>query len=134
MRILVWGGLLLLIATSLLFPKPYRPPAAVLRAHAKSDVIQLCQALKQYHVEYRAMPPGNHAGILAALRGNNPRRIVFFETLPEKFNTRGQLIDPWGTPYQIDVSNPAFPWAYSFGRDTRDDGGAPGSDDITSWR
>ena len=68
------------------------------------------------------------------LRGDNPLKIVFFEAPSNRFNARGEYLDPWGTPFHIDASNPTFPWAYSFGKDTKDDGGVPESDDIPSWR
>lgn len=71
---------------------------------------------------------------MAALRGANPRSLLILDASPKRFNTHGEYLDPWGTPFHIDASNPLYPWAYSFGKDTKDDGGIPRSDDIASWR
>ena len=70
------------------------------------------------------------------LRGANPRKIVFFDGKPTaKFNSpQGAFLDPWGTPYRIDLSNPEEPRVWSCGPNRRDEGGAKGSDDIVSWR
>lgn len=100
---------------------------------ARARVSQVCAALKQYRTEYGAMPAGSQAEIMNTLRGANPRKIVFFEARPQDFNQQGEYIDAWGTPYHIDASTPDYPWAYSYGPDKQDNGGAPGSDDITSW-
>lgn len=103
-------------------------------AEAKGGVTALVGTLKQYHTEYGVMPDGDQAHIIAMLLGDNPKKIVFIEGSSRGFNARGEFIDPWQTPYRLDVSNPASPRAYSFGKDKNDDGAAPGSDDIVSWR
>ena len=69
-----------------------------------------------------------------AFRGGNPRKIVFFEARPSSYNAQGAFIDPWGTPYVLDLSKPEAPRAWSCGPNRRDEGGAKGSDDIVSWR
>ena len=128
-------AVLLVILAELLFPfTSGRGPDSARRALARSDMGQICIALKHHAAEYGSMPSGNHAQILSALRGANPLNIVFLDVAPKRSNANGEYLDPWGTPFHIDTSNPAFPWAYSFGHDTRDNGGSPGSDDIPSWR
>jgi hypothetical protein len=100
----------------------------------------ICNGLKAHVDEYGTMPAGNHAAIIKTLLDANPRKIVFLEILPQKkpdnpgLSPANEYCDPWGTPYLIDVSNPAFPLAYSFGKDKTDNGGVQGSDDIPSWR
>lgn len=131
----IGAAALLLVLVGLVFPNVSGPgPGAVKRAQAQSDVDQICVALKLYHTEYGVLPSGDKAQIMTALHSANPRGIVFFEAASSRFNARGEFLDPWGTPFRLGPSDPAFPWAYSFGNDAKDDGGAPGSDDISSWR
>ena len=49
-------------------------------------------------------------------------------------NAKGELTDPWGTPYRFDLSDPKSPRVWSCARNRKDDGGAQSSDDIVSWR
>jgi hypothetical protein len=109
------------------------PKLGTKKIRARADVSMLCAAVIQYRATYGLPPSGNHAQILAALRGENLRHIRFLDRPSKSFNERGELLDPWGRPYRIDTTNPAFPWAYSLGKNARDDGGAPGSDDVPSW-
>jgi hypothetical protein len=100
----------------------------------KSTLNQLRAALRFYKEEYGAFPAGDAAQILAALRGRNDREIIIYEARSGTVNPKGELIDPWGTPYRFDLSDPEKPRVWSCGKNRRDDGGAEGSDDIPSWR
>jgi hypothetical protein len=66
--------------------------------------------------------------------GANPRKIVFIEVRETRINTQGEFVDPWGTPYRIDVSKPDAPRVWSCGPNRKDENGADGSDDIVGWR
>ncbi len=126
---------LLLLLVALLFPAGGFPTrGAAKRAQARNEVAQICTALKYHLTEFGSLPSGDNAQIMTVLRGANSRSIVFFEAAANRFNARGEYLDPWKTPFHIDVSNPTFPWSYSFGEDTKDNGGVPESDDIPSWR
>jgi type II secretory pathway pseudopilin PulG len=133
-RVVFWL-LFLGVTAGLLFPsisldtnrhRPY--------AEARSFVIALHNATKTYATEYGSPVSGSPVQILATLRGNNPRSIVFFDTAPSRFNAQGELIDPWGTPYRFDLSNPKQPRVWSCGPNRKDENGAEGSDDVVSWR
>ena len=69
-------------------------------------------------------------------RGGNPRKIVFFEARPTSCNAQGAFIDPWGTPYVLDLSKPEALRVWSCGPNRRDieGGGRQDSDDIVSSR
>ena len=121
------------VALGLLFPVSWGHQTPR-RAIARIDVTQIRAAIKGYIVEFGIPPTGDHSQIIAALRGKNLRQIIFFEGDAKRFNGRGEFLDPWGTPYRIDVSNPDFPWAYSFGPNKVDEGGTQPSDDISSWQ
>ena len=45
-------------------------------------------------------PTGTNPEITAALKGENPRQTNFLkEEEGQRVNEKGELIDPWGTPY-----------------------------------
>jgi hypothetical protein len=104
------------------------------RMAARSSAAQVAVAVKQYVSEYGFRPGDNEAQIMTTLRGENTRKIVFFEVPDRSLNTKGELIDLWGTPFRFDLSDAQNPRVWSCGKDRRDDGGAEGSDDITRWR
>jgi Type II secretion system (T2SS), protein G len=104
------------------------------RTRAHTTVVSLAAAVKQYKAEYGSLPTGTEAEIVRALLGDNPRKIVFFEPRPKDLNADGELLDPWGTPYYFDFSDPKIQKIYSVGKNKSDDAGADGSDDICSWK
>lgn len=53
-------------------------------------------ALNQYRATYGHYPGGSALAQIAALRGNNPRKIYFLD-LDNAF------IDPWGTAYRVEL-------------------------------
>jgi type II secretory pathway pseudopilin PulG len=125
--------IVVLVLLGLLFPSINGrglPPKRVL---ARNDLMQVRAALRNYIAEYGAPPTGAAAKIMTALRGNNPQKIVFFEASANRFNRFGEFLDPWGSPFRIDTSNPEQPWAYSFGGNRIDEGGIESSDDIATW-
>jgi hypothetical protein len=124
-------GVILIVG--LLFPTVGLPHGSK-RAAARTDLAGLLATLKQYQVEYATLPIGNAAEIMNALRGENSRKIIFFDGKPTAFNAQGAFLDPWGTPYRIDLSKPEAPRVWSCGPNRRDEGGAKDSDDIVSWR
>ena len=109
-------------------PIPYRTGAA--RATAQS----LTAAFAAYRSDYGIEPTGSYSEIVTALRGNNPRKIVYFEAARKAFTASGELVDPWGSPYVVNRSDPGNPRFYSIGPNKVDDGDVPGSDDTDPGR
>jgi hypothetical protein len=97
-----------------------------------SQVQQLASAINQFRTEYGFHPMGSNAEIIKALRGDNPRKIVFFEAPSQSYNEQGEVIDPWGAPLLFDIRDGQEPRIRSIGPDGKDNAGAPDSDDITS--
>ena len=58
-------------------------------------------ALNEFETTYKEIPSGNSAAIFRALYGSNPKSIIFLSR--GMTNDDGQMIDPWGTPYQIEI-------------------------------
>ena len=67
-------------------------------------VLQIEGGIRFYEMEYGALPPAtDNAGVIKILAGYNPRKIKFADFDPAQLNSRGELLDPWGTPYQISL-------------------------------
>ena len=54
--------------------------------------------ITSYHTRMGENPVGTNAEIMQALMGGNPVHATFSSETP-KLNAKGELIDPWGTPY-----------------------------------
>ena len=68
------------------------PPEAVLE--------QLRTTFRSYQSMFGGNPVGTNPEITAALNGGNPKQTQFIrEDDGMRINSRGELIDPWGTPY-----------------------------------
>lgn len=65
------------------------------------DMASLRNALQSYQACYDKYPLGGSSEILAALRGGNPRTVVFLYVSGSDTNASGEFVDPWQTPYQI---------------------------------
>lgn len=89
-------------------------------------------ALNLYHSSAGSCPNGSLVQISEALRGSNHLGLNFINVSPKHLGPSGELIDPWKRPLQIILTNAASPKIYSLGPDGRDDGGAPGSDDVVA--
>ena len=132
--LLLLAGFIVVIVIVIRLPTISRDRMRMKRAFAQNDLMTITSSLKFYIVEFGASPVGDQAQVMVALLGKNPRQIVFLEGDSKRFNPRGEFVDPWGHPYRFDASNMDFVWAYSFGENGIDEGGAEGSDDIASWR
>lgn len=104
------------------------------KVETENVAIGLATALRAYAEEYKSFPTGTDAAILRALTGANKRGIAFLTLDAGRINAAGQPIDLWDRPYRFDLSEPFKPRVWSAGPDGKDDAGAEGSDDITSWR
>lgn len=65
------------------------------------DLDDLFYALQKYKEYAGAYPVGNNAEIVKALAGNNPQKVIVDIGRHKNLNSKGELVDPWGTPYRI---------------------------------
>jgi len=102
-NILVVASLLVLLV--LVLPALIEPPArdTAERANAAALATTLAKAVEKYHREVGEWPEGDLAEMVKALRGDNDLNIDFLEMPAENFNEYGELIDPWGTPYLVEI-------------------------------
>ena len=62
---------------------------------------QIRAALDTYKATFGDFPAGDSSAVFRALRGENPRKIVFLQCRAESVSPDGSMLDPWGTPYKI---------------------------------
>jgi hypothetical protein len=68
------------------------PPAAVIE--------NMRGAFRDYAARFGGNPVGTNPEITRALNGGNPKQITFIHSEDGlRINERGELIDPWGTPF-----------------------------------
>ena len=65
------------------------------------DVDNLFYALQQYKENVGSWPVGNNAEIAKALNGNNPKNLIILVGRKQDLNSKGEFVDPWGTPLRI---------------------------------
>lgn len=103
--------------------------------HVRPLTRQIASAFIDYKNEYTAYPQGTYEVIMGAIQGENPRKIVFIEFLPEDLDPHGVPVDPWGISYHIEFPpGNSRPRVWSSGPNRIDESDKPDSDDIVSWR
>jgi hypothetical protein len=71
-----------------------------------AEVDNLFDAFHQYRTHVGSYPTGTAADIAKALlEGNNPKRIIIVAVKKADLNSKGEIIDPWGTPLKIYFAN-----------------------------
>ena len=71
-----------------------------------AEVDNLFEAFHQYKQHVGDYPRGNNADIARALlEGQNPKRIIILAVRKAGLNSKGEIIDPWGTPLKIYFAN-----------------------------
>jgi hypothetical protein len=65
------------------------------------DVDNLFFALQQYKDRVGSYPVGNNAEVAAALQGHNAKNLIILVGRKQDLNTKGEFVDPWGTPLRI---------------------------------
>ena len=87
-------------------PKPPVAPAGKTQppeyTNLAPDIVldNLRHAIRDYGSMFGGNPVGVNSEITSQLNGNNPKHVNFIR--PEagmRSNDRGELVDPWGTPY-----------------------------------
>ncbi len=77
----------------------------------KRTIWSIAEALRGYHQEFRDYPHGNsNKEIADAIFGKNPKKLIFLENSRRHgfTNEHGDLVDPWGTPYQFTFTGDKF--------------------------
>ena len=75
--------------------------AGVRTSQFNEDVDNLFFALQQYKQYVGTYPVGNNAEIASALQGNNLKKVIILVGRKKDLNSKGEIVDPWGTPLRI---------------------------------
>ena len=65
------------------------------------DVDDIFYALQQYKERVGSYPVGSNADVAKALQGNNSKNLIILVGRKKDINTKGEFVDPWGTPLRI---------------------------------
>ena len=65
------------------------------------DVENLFVGLQQFKEHVGSYPTGNNADILKALQGQNSKNLIVLVGRKSDLNSKGEIVDPWGTPLRI---------------------------------
>ena len=76
--------------------KAASPPT---RESAVIDLDKARHLITSYHTLMGQNPVGTNAEIMKALMGGNPHQASLGPLDGQQLNAKGELIDPWGTPY-----------------------------------
>ncbi|MCS7091698.1 MAG: hypothetical protein RMN51_12195 [Verrucomicrobiota bacterium] len=68
------------------------------RSKFLEDAGQLLLALQQYKEFTGRYPEGQNVDIARALSGQGPEKVVILMVRKLDRNSKGELVDPWGTP------------------------------------
>lgn len=71
-----------------------------------AEVDNLFNAFHQYRTHVGSYPTGTPAEIAKALlEGANPKKIIIVAVKKADLNSKGEIVDPWGTPLKIYFAN-----------------------------
>lgn len=59
--------------------------------------------MESHKKEFGTYPTGDNSTIFRALRGTNPKKMMFLDVPPRSISADGAFVDPWITPYEIKV-------------------------------
>ena len=65
------------------------------------NVEDLFDALQKYKERVGAYPVGNNSDVVKALKGGNAKGVIIVIGREKNINTKGELVDPWGTPFRF---------------------------------
>jgi hypothetical protein len=70
-------------------------------AKFNEDAESLIIGLQQYKEFTGSYPTGTPAEISKALTGQSDKKVLILVTRKSELNTKGEIVDPWGTPVQV---------------------------------
>ena len=71
-----------------------------------AEVDNLFEAFHQYKQHVGEYPKGSPQEIARALlEGQNPKKIIILAVRKAELNSKGEIVDPWGTPLKIYFAN-----------------------------
>lgn len=74
-------------------------------AKFNGDCDNLIMGIQQYREFVGSYPTGNNAAITKALLGQTEKKVLILAVRRSDVNDKGEIVDPWGTPYQFYFSH-----------------------------
>jgi Type II secretion system (T2SS), protein G len=74
-------------------------------AKFNADCDNLIMGIQQYREFVGSYPSGNNAEITKALLGQTEKKVLILAIRRSELNDKGEIVDPWGTPYQFYFSH-----------------------------
>jgi len=103
----------------LIYPAMYSGHGPKKQTIASAQMLAIQTACSLYRNEFARFPFGDSFDIGLMLTGHNPKEKVFLDPDDISTNGEGALLDPWGTPYQIQLAPDKLPFIESAGKDGR---------------
>jgi len=72
-------------------------------AQCRTELLNIGSALSAYQNDQGILPSGDTQSILKILAGENPQKKVYLNFARKPGRGEFEFIDPWGTPYQIEI-------------------------------
>ena len=69
------------------------------------DVDSLFDGLQKYKETVGAYPSGSNSDVAKALQGQNPKKVIILVGRKLEMNSKGEFVDPWGTPFRFYFSD-----------------------------
>lgn len=69
------------------------------------DTDNLLVGLQQFKEFFGSYPSGSSAEISKALFGQTDKKVLILAVRRSDLNSKGEIVDPWGTPYQFYFSH-----------------------------
>ena len=74
-------------------------------AKFNDDTDNLLMGLQQYKEFFGTYPSGSSADISKAMFGQTEKKVLILAVRRSDLNSKSEIIDPWGTPYQFYFSH-----------------------------
>ena len=101
-KVLVAFGLItIIVCGGFAMQKWNKTEADFKTAKFNEDVDNLFYALQKYKEQVGSYPIGSNAEVVRALMGNNPKNLMILVGRKKDLDSKGQIVDPWGTPLRI---------------------------------
>lgn len=74
-------------------------------AKFNTDCDNLIMGIQQYREFVGTYPSGNNSSITKSLLGQTDKKVLILAVRRSDINDKGEIVDPWGTPYQFYFSH-----------------------------
>ncbi len=101
--LLIFFGFALLVFIFLVAARLPRLMEWATKGRANAEIISIGAAMEEHRKHLGHYPSGELADTLRSLRGENEKKIVFLLMDAKSAGSGGEFLDPWGTPYRIEI-------------------------------